>query len=207
MAPRKTPAQVKAQGKLRAGLRVPDAADIKAIAAAELLRRAALAGDPIAKAQAEYDNVRGQMRVELLGEDAVLAMIETGLSHREIARIAGCVPSAVTRWLRADEHRSARADSAMKDAAQAFDDLALEAIKFSPAEEIQRTRELAQHYRWKASKSNPQRYGDRTTLAGDKDHPLELRSKQEIATTLTRDELMAIAMRGRIEKSKVEVKS
>ena len=37
-----------------------------------------------------------------------------------------------------------------------------------------RARELAQHYRWKASKRSPKRYGDSTTIKGDKENPLAI---------------------------------
>jgi predicted transcriptional regulator len=158
---------------------------------------------PIERAQVEFDDVKGMHRVGLLGEDAVMSMIESGVSHTEIAQIAGCPRSSVGRWLRADSGRSARADEAMERAAGAFDDLAQKTVQNAPdAFELMKAKELALHYRWRAKSYNPAKYGDRTTLAGDKNAPIELRSKQEIATTLSMDELMAIALKGRLEKSK-----
>ena len=55
-----------------------------------------------------------------------------------------------------------RAEAVLRDASDLF--------------ELAKAKELAHHYRWRASKIAPRDYGDRTVLAGDPAAPLPIAS-------------------------------
>jgi hypothetical protein len=98
-----------------------------------------------------------------MGIDSICDRIIGGESQAAIARDLKIAPSILSRWLAADEQRSARAREARNASADAYADKAEEALLFAPPEqiEISRARELASHYRWMASKRRPTEYGER----------------------------------------------
>ena len=64
-----------------------------------------------------------------------------------------------------NEHR-ARVRDALEISAQTYEEKAEIVLLDAEAStyEIQRARELAHHYRWKASKRNPRKYGDKLDM-------------------------------------------
>jgi len=94
-------------------------------------------------------------------ESVITALIE-GLTYRKIARINGVSLSALYDFLMKPEH-SARVREAKDIAATTAADMAEEVLLDAgdSAIEIQRAKELAQHYRWKAKVLAPKRYGDK----------------------------------------------
>lgn len=113
---------------------------------------------------------RGQVRSKLdaIGIEEVCEKIEADNSLAEIARGYGISGNALTSWLDADPERSARARASRERAARTCDDEALNAINAlnaaSSTAEVAKARELAHHYRWRASKRNPREYGDKLDL-------------------------------------------
>lgn len=113
-------------------------------------------------------------KVGHVGLDAICAMIREGQSLRAIAKRTGVQISTLSEWL-SHPDRSARARGSRALTAQLWDEKAEEVLKdVNPAAvtqtELGRARELAQHYRWRASKINPKEYGDKleTTHQGGK---------------------------------------
>lgn len=105
-------------------------------------------------------------------ERSILRRIENGETLAAIAHTLGVDRSTLSRWLKADEQRSARAREARAAAAAAFDEQAEQELRASTnAFELSRARELAQHLRWRASKINPKAYGDRLDLSTDARQP------------------------------------
>lgn len=103
--------------------------------------------------------------LDKIGIDAICDRITSGLSMRTIAEAAGITKNALWRWLAADIDRSARARAARALAAWCWDEQAAELISSaSSGLELGKARELAFHYRWRASKVAPKEYGDRVNL-------------------------------------------
>jgi transposase len=94
--------------------------------------------------------------------DTIIELILEGYSYRKIAERLEVPLTTLHDYTSKGEH-SARAREALEYSAQTFDDKAEEVLinAKSNLTEVQRARELAQHYRWKASKRNPKRFGDK----------------------------------------------
>lgn len=100
-------------------------------------------------------------------ENDILQAIENGESITAIAKSAGSDKAALSRWLRADEQRSVRARDARMHAASSWDEAAEHEIRAAvDAFELSKAKEIAHHYRWRASKIAPGQYGDRLELGG-----------------------------------------
>lgn len=101
-------------------------------------------------------------------EEAILDCIVNGASLAEIGRELGGDRSDVSRWLAADEKRSARAAVARTTSAAAFDDECARLIAgASDIFELAKAKEMAQHLRWRASKIAPRIYGDKLIHEGE----------------------------------------
>jgi hypothetical protein len=99
------------------------------------------------------------------GIDAICNGITSGLSMRKISEQVGVTKNALWRWLAADIDRSARARAARALTAWHWDEQAAELISSADnGLELGKARELAFHYRWRASKIAPKEYGDRVNL-------------------------------------------
>lgn len=106
--------------------------------------------------------------------EEVLESILEGKTFREIAKIHNVGLSTLHRFINSEEH-SARARNAMEISASSYADKAEEVLILAENDrgELMRARELAQHYRWKAGKRSPKKYGDKVdvTTGGDKIAP------------------------------------
>lgn len=100
--------------------------------------------------------------------DQIVELILEGLSFRKIAERLNIALTTLHDFTSKAEH-SARVREALEYSAQTFDDKAEEVLLMAKSNliEIQRARELAQHYRWKASKRNPRKYGDKIDLTSN----------------------------------------
>jgi len=97
-----------------------------------------------------------------LTEEQILQRIEDGESLASIAVGQGKNRSMLAKWLAAEENRSARARYSRQLAAQAWDELAESTIeRADDAFGLSKAKELAHHYRWRASKVAPKEYGDK----------------------------------------------
>lgn len=100
--------------------------------------------------------------LEAVGIDWICDELLNGKTLTKIARGLNIARSALKRWIDSDEARSARAREARIDAASAWDELAEDGLEMAGDPfELQRARELAHHYRWRASKIAPADYGDK----------------------------------------------
>lgn len=100
-----------------------------------------------------------------LNIDEIVEMFLQGLSYRQIALGYNCSLGKLHDFTSKSEH-SARVREALTLSASTFDDKAEQVLLEAKSNtiEIQRARELAQHYRWKASKRSPKVYGDKVDL-------------------------------------------
>lgn len=108
-------------------------------------------------------------RIEAFGIEAVCERLANGVTMTAIAEEIGVTVGKLSQWIASDEEHSARAREARIHAARIWDEKALSVIEqaLDPFE-LQRAKELAHHYRWRASKTAPKEYGDKvqTELTG-----------------------------------------
>jgi hypothetical protein len=106
----------------------------------------------------------GQNKFDAVGEDEIIAMIRDGMMLTEIARNVGVDRRVFTAWIEQNPSRSARAREARSLAAAMYDEMALEELRNAADPfELAKSREIASHLRWKASKLNPKMYGDKVS--------------------------------------------
>lgn len=98
-------------------------------------------------------------------EDEIIARIEAGEMLTAIANSLGVDRANFNKWLNADTLRSARAREARISASAAWDEKAEAGIAAAGDPfELSRAKELAHHYRWRASKIAPKVYGDKLDM-------------------------------------------
>lgn len=125
-----------------------------------------------AKKQTKPPTARNAL--DVFGIDAVCERFKAGISYSKVAAEAKVSVGAFVAWLGEDSERSARARNARSAAAAVYDEQALQGLaEATDPFELARARESAQHLRWRASKVNPREYGDRTTLTGDPEAPVQ----------------------------------
>lgn len=101
-----------------------------------------------------------------LGLDEICSMILDGKTLTSIAEKVGVSKGALLAWIGWGD-RSARVNAARSDAAVYWDDKAERGIE-NAADPFQLSiaKELAHHYRWRASKIAPKTYGDKPLEVG-----------------------------------------
>ncbi|MBK8772451.1 MAG: hypothetical protein IPM06_18790, partial [Rhizobiales bacterium] len=121
-------------------------------------------------AKGEDKPLTAAQRLDAIGIDAICERLTAGESQKAIANSLGIWASHFAEWLAADEERSARAREARTISARHWDDQAesvlLEADEDKPGS-IAKARELASHYRWRASKYAPKDYGEKLALSAE----------------------------------------
>jgi len=96
------------------------------------------------------------------GIDEVAERLMGGETQTSVAGVIGVSQATLINWIASDPERSARAREARIAAARTFDDMA-EQVLLNADDQfgLAKARELASHYRWKASKANPREYGEK----------------------------------------------
>ena len=124
-------------------------------------------------------------RLDAFGVDAMCEQICAGVSQTEIAKKLRVGIATLCRWIAADLERSARVREARISAARTFDEKAELVLKGAKnVFQLAKARELASHYRWKASKFSPRDFGDkleieqRTTITDLTDEQLDAKLAQ-----------------------------
>jgi hypothetical protein len=94
----------------------------------------------------------------------VVDSIASGVSMTQLAREADVSIGTFLAWLEDDADRSARVRTARVRSAKIWDEKAAQVIENAPSKfELERARELAHHYRWRAKAIAPRDYGDKVT--------------------------------------------
>jgi hypothetical protein len=102
----------------------------------------------------------------------VCRKIADGDSLTAIALSEGISVGSLSEWLEATPERSARAREARALSARTWDDKAETVIdEAGDPFELAKAKELAHHYRWRASKIAPREYGDKVAIGGNPDAP------------------------------------
>ena len=107
-------------------------------------------------------------RLDKVGIDEIVEMIAVeGASLRGIANEVGVSAGSLLTWIEADPERSARVRDAREQLAKLWDEKAEDVLHQAHDEfTLKKARELASHYRWRASKTAPREYGDRVEVKG-----------------------------------------
>lgn len=107
-------------------------------------------------------------RLDKVGIDEIVEMIAVeGASLRGIANEVGVSAGSLLTWIEADPERSARVRDARAQLAKLWDEKAEDVLQQADDEfKLKKARELASHYRWRASKTAPREYGDRVEVKG-----------------------------------------
>jgi hypothetical protein len=105
--------------------------------------------------------------LDAFGIDQVCELLAGCKTMTEIADMAGVSKGTFISWVTDDADRSARVKGARALAATYWEEKATQVIEDAPDEfELKRAKELAHHYRWRASKIAPKEYGDRLEVDG-----------------------------------------
>ena len=104
------------------------------------------------------------------GIDWVCGRLESGMMYKHIADEVGGSDTDLCRWIAADQGRSARVAESRAKGAFAWDTMAQDVLAAIPSDatqgDITRARELASHFRWRASKLGRKIYGERVQVDG-----------------------------------------
>lgn len=124
-----------------------------------------------AKAKAKAASSKGgrppeaQDALDAYGLDKVCESIADGVTLTNIAKGAKVSLGALLAWIDAVAERSARVREARTSTAKLWDEKGEDELrKAGNPFQLAKARELAQHYRWRASKIAAKEYGDRQTL-------------------------------------------
>lgn len=94
--------------------------------------------------------------LDLFGIDWVCDRIGDEATLTAIAREASVATATLLNWINLDADRSARVKAARTQMAAVWDERATEVIVAAATPfDLAKARELAQHYRWRASKISP----------------------------------------------------
>jgi len=104
-------------------------------------------------------------KLDQRGVEWLCNQIIDGQSQTSIAQSVGVSLATLSNWIAADIERSARVREARIASSRAYDEKAEQALMDARDPfELAKARELASHYRWKASKTNPKEYGERVEI-------------------------------------------
>ena len=135
------------------------------------------------------------MVLDAIGIEAICSRIQEGEMMTAICADIGVSLTSLATWFAADPERALRANQARMAAADAYVEAAEQAILdcIDPAM-MTRARELAHHRRWRASKMNPRRYGDRVTqeITGADGGPIQTAAITIDASALDPDQRAAL---------------
>ena len=100
-------------------------------------------------------------KLNVYGLDQICDDIVSGKSFRQIAQELEMSVGSLITWVRHPE-RSARVLESRALSAQLWDEMATQKIEDADTDfQLTQARELAHHYRWRASKIAPKEYGDK----------------------------------------------
>lgn len=140
-----------------------------------------------------------EARIDKLGVDALCDRLVSGETLTAISKSIGVTKGSMRRWVSLDAERQARVNEARVASAEAFDELAEEEIRSARNPlALAKARELAHHYRWRSSKIDPRRYGEKlqvdqnTTIVNLSDEEIE-RRRQKIVDDLAAHEVSSKA--------------
>jgi len=104
-------------------------------------------------------------KLDKVGVDAICDDLCAGSSLTGIANEYGVSLGTLLSWVGADSERSARVRETRAAMAKVWDERAEDEIRQADDEfKLKKARELAQHYRWRATKVAPGEYGEKVEV-------------------------------------------
>lgn len=104
-------------------------------------------------------------RLDVFGLDEVVALVGSGRMLVEVAAAADVVPSALLLWIAKDEQRKLAVAEVRRLTASMWDEQATDVIdQASSWFGLEKAKQLASHYRWRAAKIDVQGYGEKQML-------------------------------------------
>ena len=104
-------------------------------------------------------------RLDIYGIEKVIQSIKDCKSITAIAVAARVSKGTLIAWIAADSDRSTRVREARADTAMLWDESAEQVLTDAKDPlSLAKARELASHYRWRASKISPKDYGDKQVI-------------------------------------------
>lgn len=128
--------------------------------------------------------MEARAKLEAYGTECLCQDIADTMTLTAIAKKIEVSIGSLIAWVEADAERSARVREVRAMTARLWDEKATKGIEDAPDEfELKKAKEMAHHYRWRASKIAPREYGDKVqtehsgsvTLAGMSDEELALK--------------------------------
>ena len=106
-----------------------------------------------------------QQRLDAFGLDEVLTMLSGGSMLVQVAEAADTPPGALLQWYSKDPDRRTAVLEARRMAAALWDESAEHVVHgASTWFQLEQAKQLASHYRWRASKIDVQGYGDKQSI-------------------------------------------
>jgi transposase len=113
----------------------------------------------------------GRGKLDALGIDALVEKIIEGKLQREICRDIGVAISSMVDWIAEDDERARRVKEARRAAARTYEEQAEQVIRDAAVRfELAKAKELAHHYRWRASRMDPA-YSEKVAIGAATDLP------------------------------------
>lgn len=123
-------------------------------------------------------------KLDALGIDAICEAIANNTSQKKLSEKLGVDPAVLSKWLSADNQRSARAESARQASADTWEQRGedeLIAISDNATKAaVQRQIALAQHCYRMARICHPQKHGDKITHSGDAENPIAILTGEQL---------------------------
>jgi hypothetical protein len=113
--------------------------------------------------------LEARAKLDSYGVEQVCQDVAHTMTLTSIAKAVGVSIGSLLTWIEADPERSACVRESRIATAQLWDERAEQGISEAADEfELKKAREIAHHYRWRAAKIAPKRYGDKVenTLVG-----------------------------------------
>jgi len=107
-----------------------------------------------------------------IGIDRLCELILEGKSMEDICREFQIHHKSLLEWIAKDKERAAIVKEARAQSARTFEEKAERVISDARDPfELSKAKELAHHYRWRASKIGAKEYGDKVAIGGADDLP------------------------------------
>lgn len=106
-----------------------------------------------------------QQRLDAFGLDEVLTLLSGGHMLVQVAEAADVPPGALLQWYSKDPERRAAVMEARRMAASLWDESAEHVVHGAGTWfQLEQAKQLASHYRWRASKIDVQGYGEKQSI-------------------------------------------
>lgn len=138
-----------------------------------------------------------QKKLDKLGLEKLCQEIMEPKSMQQICQEIGIAQGSMVTWIAATAERSARVREARIATARMWEEKATTLIEAAKDKfELEKARDLAHHYRWRASKIAPREYGDKMAIGGTDELPAIV-TKSTLDVSALPTEVLAALMKAK----------